>query len=207
MRHHLLDPHLRDACGSCRRYGRHVCRRNRRQGPENPPQQWLRYFVEVTAQHGRQADEPPLNANSVSPEPGAGQPLTTAEPARSKPLLRNAGTARWGWSWKASARLSSMVTAAIDDLRAEPMPSRCWRRSFLSKLAGRRQLCSAPGRGRAWLCHRRRPASGGRTVAERDGQPVCNALDSRPDQDKLQAHPADHRPQQGRQSTFLRHKR
>ena len=128
----------------------------------------LGYFVEVTAQHGDRLMAPPLNATFIHRQTLAGQVrFTTSELGEIEAKIANAGDRALGLELEIFERLCAMVLAASDDLRAAAHALRAARRrDRAGKARGRRQLRAARGRRLARLCHRRRPASGGRAGAE-----------------------------------------
>src|SRR4051794_35887082 len=79
----------------------------------------LGYFVEVSAQHGDRLMAPPLNATFIHRQTLAGQTrFTTAELGEIEAKIANAGERALGLELEIFERLSAMVTAASDDLRA-----------------------------------------------------------------------------------------
>src|SRR6202163_3938414 len=79
----------------------------------------LGYFVEVTAQHGDKLMTPPLNATFIHRQTLAGQTrFTTAELGEIEAKIANAGDRALGLELEIFERLSAMVLAASDDLRA-----------------------------------------------------------------------------------------
>jgi len=79
----------------------------------------LGYFVEVTAQHGDKLMAPPLNATFIHRQTLAGQTrFTTAELGEIEAKIANAGDRALGLELEIFERLSAMVLAASDDLRA-----------------------------------------------------------------------------------------
>jgi DNA mismatch repair protein MutS len=79
----------------------------------------LGYFVEVTAQHGDKLMAPPLNATFIHRQTLAGQTrFTTAELGEIEAKIANAGDRALGLELEIFERLSAMVAAAGDDLRA-----------------------------------------------------------------------------------------
>jgi DNA mismatch repair protein MutS len=79
----------------------------------------LGYFVEVTAQHGDRLMAPPLNATFIHRQTLAGQTrFTTSELGEIEAKIANAGDRALGLELEIFERLSAMVTAASDDLRA-----------------------------------------------------------------------------------------
>src|SRR5471032_1053092 len=79
----------------------------------------LGYFVEVTAQHGDKLMTPPLNATFIHRQTLAGQTrFTTAELGEIEAKIANAGDRALGLELEIFERLSAMVAAASDDLRA-----------------------------------------------------------------------------------------
>jgi DNA mismatch repair protein MutS len=79
----------------------------------------LGYFVEVTAQHGDKLMAPPLNATFIHRQTLAGQTrFTTAELGEIEAKIANAGDRALGLELEIFERLSAMVAAASDDLRA-----------------------------------------------------------------------------------------
>jgi DNA mismatch repair protein MutS len=79
----------------------------------------LGYFVEVTAQHGDRLMAPPLNATFIHRQTLAGQVrFTTAELGEIEARIANAGDRALGLELEIFERLSAMVAAASDDLRA-----------------------------------------------------------------------------------------
>jgi DNA mismatch repair protein MutS len=79
----------------------------------------LGYFVEVTAQHGDRLMAPPLNATFIHRQTLAGQTrFTTAELGEIEAKIANAGDRALGLELEIFERLSAMVIAASDDLRA-----------------------------------------------------------------------------------------
>src|SRR6195256_2856408 len=79
----------------------------------------LGYFVEVTAQHGDRLMAPPLNATFIHRQTLAGQTrFTTAELGEIEAKIANAGDRALGLELEIFERLSAMVTAASEDLRA-----------------------------------------------------------------------------------------
>lgn len=79
----------------------------------------LGYFVEVTTQHGDRLMAPPLNATFIHRQTLAGQTrFTTAELGEIEAKIANAGDRALGLELEIFERLSAMVTAASDDLRA-----------------------------------------------------------------------------------------
>src|SRR6201747_1626856 len=78
----------------------------------------LGYFVEVTAQHGDKLMAPPLNATFIHRQTLAGQTrFTTSELGEIEAKIANAGDRALGLELEIFERLSTMVTAASDDLR------------------------------------------------------------------------------------------
>jgi DNA mismatch repair protein MutS len=79
----------------------------------------LGYFVEVTAQHGDRLMAPPLNATFIHRQTLAGQTrFTTSELGEIEAKIANAGDRALGLELEIFERLSTMVVAASDDLRA-----------------------------------------------------------------------------------------
>jgi DNA mismatch repair protein MutS len=79
----------------------------------------LGYFVEVTAQHGDRLMVPPLNATFIHRQTLAGQTrFTTAELGEIEAKIANAGDRALGLELEIFDRLSALVSAASDDLRA-----------------------------------------------------------------------------------------
>lgn len=79
----------------------------------------LGYFVEVTAQHGDKLIAPPLNATFIHRQTLAGQiRFTTSELGEIEAKIANAGDRALGLELEIFERLSAMVAAASDDLRA-----------------------------------------------------------------------------------------
>jgi DNA mismatch repair protein MutS len=79
----------------------------------------LGYFVEVTAQHGDRLMAPPLNATFIHRQTLAGQTrFTTAELGEIEAKIANAADRALGLELEIFERLSDMVAAASDDLRA-----------------------------------------------------------------------------------------
>jgi DNA mismatch repair protein MutS len=79
----------------------------------------LGYFVEVTAQHGDKLMAPPLNASFIHRQTLAGQVrFTTSELGEIEARIANAGDRALGLELEIFERLSAMVTAASEDLRA-----------------------------------------------------------------------------------------
>src|SRR5580692_458958 len=79
----------------------------------------LGYFVEVTAQHGDKLMSPPLNATFIHRQTLAGQVrFTTAELGEIEARIANAGDRALGLELEIFERLTAMVIAASDDLRA-----------------------------------------------------------------------------------------
>jgi DNA mismatch repair protein MutS len=79
----------------------------------------LGYFVEVTAQHGDRLMAPPLNATFIHRQTLAGQVrFATAELGEIEARIANAGDRALGLELEIFERLSAMVAAASDDLRA-----------------------------------------------------------------------------------------
>src|SRR5947209_13670406 len=79
----------------------------------------LGYFVEVTAQHGDRLMAPPLNAIFIHRQTLAGQVrFTTSELGEIEARIANAGDRALGLELEIFERLSAMVIAASDDLRA-----------------------------------------------------------------------------------------
>jgi DNA mismatch repair protein MutS len=79
----------------------------------------LGYFVEVTAQHGDKLMAPPLSATFIHRQTLAGQTrFTTAELGEIEAKIANAGDRALGLELEIFERLSAMVAAASDDLRA-----------------------------------------------------------------------------------------
>src|ERR1700681_3349359 len=79
----------------------------------------LGYFVEVTAQHGDKLMSPPLNATFIHRQTLAGQTrFTTSELGEIEAKIANAGDRALGLELEIFERLSVMVMAASDDLRA-----------------------------------------------------------------------------------------
>jgi DNA mismatch repair protein MutS len=79
----------------------------------------LGYFVEVTAQHGDKLMAPPLNASFIHRQTLAGQVrFTTSELGEIEARIANAGDRALGLELEIFERLSAMVLAASDDLRA-----------------------------------------------------------------------------------------
>jgi DNA mismatch repair protein MutS len=79
----------------------------------------LGYFVEVTAQHGERLMAPPLNATFIHRQTLAGQTrFTTAELGEIEAKIASAGDRALGLELEIFERLSAMVLAASDDLRA-----------------------------------------------------------------------------------------
>ena len=79
----------------------------------------LGYFVEVTAQHGDRLMAPPLNATFIHRQTLAGQTrFTTSELGEIEARIANAGDRALGLELEIFERLSAMVLAASDDLRA-----------------------------------------------------------------------------------------
>jgi DNA mismatch repair protein MutS len=79
----------------------------------------LGYFVEVTAQHGDKLMAPPLSATFIHRQTLAGQVrFTTAELGEIEAKIANAGDRALGLELEIFERLSAMVAAASDDLRA-----------------------------------------------------------------------------------------
>src|SRR5476649_2050558 len=79
----------------------------------------LGYFVEVTAQHGDKLMAPPLNATFIHRQTLAGQVrFTTAELGEIEAKIANAGDRALGLELEIFERLSAMILAASDDLRA-----------------------------------------------------------------------------------------
>src|ERR1700716_4110250 len=79
----------------------------------------LGYFVEVTAQHGDKLMAPPLNATFIHRQTLAGQiRFTTAELGEIEAKIANAGDRALGLELEIFERLSALVMAASEDLRA-----------------------------------------------------------------------------------------
>src|SRR5439155_1567036 len=79
----------------------------------------LGYFIEVTAQHGEKLMASPLNATFIHRQTLAGQVrFTTAELGEIEARIANAGDRALGLELEIFERLSVMVVAASDDLRA-----------------------------------------------------------------------------------------
>src|SRR5437763_9031185 len=79
----------------------------------------LGYFVEVTAQHGDKLMAPPLNATFIHRQTLAGQVrFTTSELGEIEAKIANAGERALGLELEIFERLSAMVTAASEALRA-----------------------------------------------------------------------------------------
>jgi len=79
----------------------------------------LGYFVEVTAQHGDKLMAAPLNQTFIHRQTLAGQVrFTTAELGEIEAKIANAGERALGLELEIFERLTAMVIAATDDLRA-----------------------------------------------------------------------------------------
>jgi DNA mismatch repair protein MutS len=79
----------------------------------------LGYFVEITAQHGEKLMTAPLNATFIHRQTLAGQVrFTTAELGEIEAKIANAGERALGLELEIFERLTAMVIAATDDLRA-----------------------------------------------------------------------------------------
>jgi DNA mismatch repair protein MutS len=79
----------------------------------------LGYFVEVTALHGDKLMSPPLNATFIHRQTLAGQTrFTTSELGEIEARIANAGDRALGLELEIFERLSALVTAASEDLRA-----------------------------------------------------------------------------------------
>src|SRR5450432_1568330 len=79
----------------------------------------LGYFVEVTAQHGDKLMAAPLNATFIHRQTLAGQVrFTTSELGEIEARIANAGDRALGLELEIFERLSAMVMAASEDLRA-----------------------------------------------------------------------------------------
>ena len=163
----------------------------------------LGYFVEVTAQHGDKLMSPPLNATFIHRQTLAGQTrFTTSELGEIEAKIANAGDRALGLELEIFERLSAMVLAASDDLRAAAHAFALLDvATALAKLAVDDNYVRPEVDGSLGLCDRRRPASGGRAGAEARRPPLhrqClrpvagTGTEIRPDL-------ADHRPQHGGQ--------
>ncbi|NEW88628.1 DNA mismatch repair protein MutS [Rhodopseudomonas sp. WA056] len=79
----------------------------------------LGYFVEVSAQHGEKLMAPPLNATFIHRQTLAGQVrFTSAELGEIEAKIANAGDRALGLELEIFDRLSALIDAAGDDLRA-----------------------------------------------------------------------------------------
>nr|Q07V29.1 RecName: Full=DNA mismatch repair protein MutS [Rhodopseudomonas palustris BisA53] len=79
----------------------------------------LGYFVEVTAQHGERLMAAPMNATFIHRQTLAGQVrFTTAELGEIEAKIANAGERALGLELEIFEKLTAMVIAATDDLRA-----------------------------------------------------------------------------------------
>ena len=128
----------------------------------------LGYFVEVTAQHGDKLMAPPLQCD-LHPSPDAGRPdplhdIGTRRDRSQDCQCRRPRARAGAGDLRAALRDGDGRQRGSARRRACVCPAR--RRDRAGKTRGRRQLCAAGGRCLARLCHRGRPASGGRTGAE-----------------------------------------